>query len=160
MRASIVSTLVVATTLLTSAAMAQTAQRQYSAKFICGKATPVEINAFLAAPGTYYTAINVHNPRLQNFITFRKKFAIGLPNQKVGPISPWFTTTLKADEVLQVDCGDIYLKFGIAAGTFIEGFAVIQPDSDLDVVAVYTADGGAGVSTLHTERVPLRNTIP
>lgn len=159
MRASIVSTLVAAT-LLTSAAIAQTTTRQYSAKFVCGRATPVEINAFLAAPGTYYTAINVHNPRLQNLITFRKKFAIGLPNQKVGPISPWFTTTLKADEVLQIDCGDIYAKTGIAAGTFIEGFAVIQPDSELDVVGVYTADGGAGVSTLHMERVPLRNTIP
>jgi hypothetical protein len=158
MRASIVSTLVAAT-LLTTAASAQTV-RQYSAKFICGKATPVEINAFLAAPGTYYTAINVHNPRLQTIVNFRKKFAIGLPNQKVGPISPFFATSMKADEVLQIDCGDIYARMGIVPGTFIEGFAVIQPDSDLDVVAVYSADGGAGVSTLHTERVPLRNTVP
>ncbi len=134
--------------------------RQYSAKFICGKAGQPEIAAFVAAPGTYYTAINVHNPRLQTLITFQKKFAIGLPNQRVGPISQWFTTTLKADEVLQIDCGDIYAKMGIPPGTFIEGFAVIQPNADLDVVAVYSADPGTGVSTLHTERVPLRNTVP
>src|SRR4051794_34001198 len=117
MRASIVSTLVAAT-LLTTAAMAQTSQRQYSAKFICGRATPVEINAFLAAPGTYYTAINVHNPPLSPLIPFRKKFPIGLPNQKVGPISPFFSPPLKADEVLQIDWGDIYAKMAIPAGTF------------------------------------------
>jgi hypothetical protein len=159
MRFSIVSTLV-ASTLLATAAGAQTTQRQYAAKFICGKAGAPEIAAFLAAPGTYYTAINVHNPRLSTLINFRKKFAIGLPSQRVGPISPWFAGQLKADEVMQVDCGDIYAKMGILPGTFIEGFAVIQPDSDLDVVAVYSADPGTGVSTLHTERVPLRNTIP
>ena len=160
MRASIVTTLAAATLIATTAAFGQATQRQYAAKFVCGKAGAVEINAFLAAPGTYYTAINVHNPRLSTPINFWKKFAIGLPNQRVGPIYGWYGNVLKADEVLQVDCGDIYNKTGIPAGTFIEGFVVIQPDSDLDVVAVYTADGGAGVSTLHTERVPLRNTIP
>ena len=49
---------------------------------------------------------------------------------------------------------------GIAPGTFIEGFAVIQPSLELDVVGVYTAEAGNGVSALHMERVPLRLTAP
>src|SRR4051794_22739109 len=121
MRGSIVTTVAVLT-LVAATASAQNQTRQYAAKFVCGKAGQPEIAAFLAAPGTYYTAINVHNPRLQTLITFQKKFALGLPNQRVGPISQWFTTTLKADEVLQVDCGDIYGHLGIPPGTFIEGF--------------------------------------
>ena len=159
MRVSLVTTLAAAT-LIAATAVAQTTQRQYAAKFICGKASDPQVAAFLAAPGTYYTAINVHNPRLQTTITFVKKFALGLPNERVGPISPFFVTTLKADETLQIDCGDIYGHLGIPPGTFIEGFAVLQPPTDLDVVAVYSAEAGAGVTTFHTERVPVRLTTP
>lgn len=139
---------------------AQTQTRQYSAKFICGKASDEQVKAFLAAPGIYYTAINVHNPRLQRPINYGKKFALGQPNEKVGKISQWFDGTLKADEVMQIDCGDIYNHMGIAPGTFIEGFAVIRPSLELDVVGVYTAEGAGGVTTLHMERVPLRLTTP
>jgi hypothetical protein len=159
MRASIVSTFVAAACLSTTLS-AQTQQIQYAAKFICGKATTPQTSAFLAAPGIYYTAINVHNPRLQTVLTFQKKFALGLPNERAGQISPWFTATLKADETMQIDCGDIYNKMGIPPGTFIEGFAVIQPPSELDVVGVYSADPGTGVSTLTLDRVPARQTIP
>src|SRR5262249_28348134 len=101
MRLSLTSTLV-AVTLIAATASAQTQQRQYAAKFICGKASDPQVNAFLAAPGIYYTAINVHNPRLQTLLTFQKKFAIGLPNERAGQISPWFTATLKADETMQI----------------------------------------------------------
>src|SRR5262245_53063494 len=153
MRARIVLILFVAS-LVAGIAAAQSLPRQYSAKFICGKASDEQVKAFLAAPGLYYTAINVHNPRTQNPISYRKKFALGQPNEKVGKISEWFGGTLKADEVMQIDCGDIYNHMGIPPGTFIEGFAVIRPSAELDVVAVYTAEGGNGVSTLHTERVP------
>jgi hypothetical protein len=40
---------------------------------------------------------------------------------------------------------------------FVDGFAVLESDVELDVVAVYTAAGEHGdVQTLHTERVPAR----
>ncbi len=159
MRIRIVAALFIVTAIAAVAA-AQTQTRQYSAKFICGKASDEQVKAFLAAPGIYYTAINVHNPRLQTAISYGKKFALGEPNEKVGKISQWFDGRLKADEVMQIDCGDIYKHMGIPPGTFIEGFAVIQPRYDLDVVGVYTAEGGNGVTTLHMERVPLRLTVP
>jgi hypothetical protein len=141
-------------------AAAQTTTRQYAAKFICGKASDEQAKAFLAAPGIYYTAINVHNPRLKRDITYQKKFALAERSENAGKISDWFRGQLKADEAMLIDCVDIYRHTGISPGTFIEGFAVIQPSLELDVVGVYSAEAGNGVSTLHMERVPLRKTGP
>ena len=159
MRTRIVTTLAVMT-LVAGLAEAQTRTRQYAAKFICGKASDEQVKGFIAAPGSYYTAVNVHNPRLKVAIRYQKKFALGEPNERAGRISEWFRGELKADETMQIDCGDIYRHLDIAPGTFIEGFAVIQPSFELDVVGVYTAEAGNGVSTLHMERVPLRLTTP
>ena len=49
---------------------------------------------------------------------------------------------------------------GITPGTFIDGFAVLQLPAtrELDVVGVYTASPGTGVSTIHMERVAGRLT--
>jgi hypothetical protein len=157
MKTAIVSALVVVA--FAGTAGAQTL-RQYAAKFICGKASTPQVAAYLAANGTYSTAINVHNPRTQSTISYQKKFSIGLPNEKPGPISPWFTGALKPQETMQIDCGDIYGHLGIAPGTFIEGFALIQPLSEFDVVGVYTAEAGTGVSTIAIERVPVRSVQP
>lgn len=123
---------------------------QYAAKFICGR-----IDGGIAAPGQYYTIVNVHNPSPDKTAQFRKKFARALPGEKVGKITPFFKAALKADEALGIDCPDIYSHAGIPAGTFIEGYVVIQGPTELDVVSVYTA-GAPNVATLHTERVPPR----
>ena len=163
MRTRIIILTVLAVVVLgTVAAHAQVPQvRQYAAKFICGKASDEQEKLFLAAPGQYYTVINVHNPALTAALKFQKKFTVGLPGEKVGQISKFFAVALKADETMQIDCGDIYGHLAIAPGTFIEGFAVLQVtpvQRELDVVGVYTAAGGAGVSTLHMERVAGRVT--
>lgn len=145
-----------------AAANAQTLQvRQYATKFVCGRATDAQVGTFDFAPGSYYTTINVHYPALTGGIDFRKKFALAERNEQPGKISPWFGATLKADEAMQIDCGSIYKHLGIAPGTFIDGFAVIQisnPKVELDVVGVYTASPGNGVSSIHTERVAGRIT--
>jgi hypothetical protein len=140
-----------------AAASAQTLQvRQYAAKFVCGKATDVQVGTFDFAPGSYFTTINVHNPALTAAIEFRKKFALAERNEQPGKVSEWFGAALKPDQAMQIDCGSIYKHLGIPPGTFLDGFAVIQianPKQELDVVAVYTASPGNGVATLHTERV-------
>src|SRR5205809_5548289 len=117
MRARIVTT-VAAAALCAGLAHAQVQTRQYAAKFICGKASDEQVKAFLAAPGIYYTAINVHNPRLQRPIRYQKKFALGEPSEKPGKVSEFFRGELKADETMQIDCVDIYRHVGIAPGTF------------------------------------------
>jgi hypothetical protein len=145
-----------------AAAHAQTGQvRQYAAKFVCGNALKAQVIGYNFAPGSYYTSINVHYPALSGGIDIRKKFALAGANEKPGKISQWFIATLKADEAMQVDCGSIYQHLGITPGTFIDGFAVLQlpPSRELDVVGVYTvAPPGAGISSIHTERVAGRIT--
>jgi hypothetical protein len=123
---------------------------QYAAKFVCGKS-----EEGLAAPGQYFTIINVHNPLPNANVNFRKKFALGERNEKVGSITRFWPESLHGDEVMGIDCPNIYKHTGLPEGKFIEGFAVIESRSELDVVAVYTA-GQDHVETLHSERVPSR----
>jgi hypothetical protein len=144
-------------------AQAQTPQmRQYAAKFICGRATDAQVATFLAAPGSYFTVINVHNPALSASLEFRKKFTVGLPDEKPGKISEFFGAGLKADATMQIECRNIYGHLGIASPTFIEGFVVLEikdVKQELDVVGVYTAaPPNGGISTLHMERVAGRIT--
>lgn len=135
-----------------AASAQQQTEFQYAAKFVCGR-----IDGGIAAPGQYYTIVNVHNPSPNRTVEFRKKFARALPGEKAGKITPFFKATLRADEAMGIDCPDIYSHAGIPSGTFIEGYVVIQipAPAELDVVSVYTA-GAPNVSTLHTERVPAR----
>src|SRR5436305_27173 len=148
--------------LVTAVANAQVPQvRQYAAKFVCGKATDVQVGTFDFAPGSYFTTINVHNPALTGGLEFRKKFALAERNEQPGKVSDWFAAALKADQAMQIDCGSIYKHLGIPFGTFIDGFAVIEISNiklELDVDGVYTASPGNGVSSIHTERVAGRIT--
>jgi len=123
---------------------------QYAAKFVCGKS-----DGGLAAPGQYFTIINVHNPLPNANVNFRKKFALGERDEKVGKKTRFWPASLHGDEVMGIDCPNIYKHTGIPEGTFIEGFAVIESRAELDVVSVYTA-GNDHVETMHTERVPFR----
>lgn len=155
--------LVVLALTVAAVANAQTLQvRQYAAKFVCGNAAKLQAVTFDFAGGSYFTSINVHNPLLTGAIEGRKKFALAEPNEQPGKISQWFPFALKPDQAMQVDCGSIYKHLGIAPGTFIDGFAVLQignPRLELDVVGVYTAmPATGGVSTMHMERVPGRIT--
>ena len=132
---------------LSVSASAQT----YNAKFVCGK-PDAEIKAFAFASGLYYTSINVH---ANTTTDLRKRFSVALMDEKYGDVSDWISETLPAGRSMQIDCGNIYAHLGIPVGTFIDGFVTIVA-GPLDVVGVYTVDGnaGAGVSSIHTERVP------
>ncbi len=112
----------------------------------------------LIARGQYFSQTNVHNPSRFQTVTFRKKFAVALPLERPGDVSKYFTATLKADEALQIDCGDIFQHLGIPPSSFVEGFAVIESPLELDVDTVYTAANGcdSAVSSIHTERVAPR----
>src|SRR3954465_9186320 len=51
---------------------------QYAVKFICGRG-----DGKVVAQGSYFTAINVHNPT-GDAVGFSKKFAVALPEEKAG----------------------------------------------------------------------------
>lgn len=136
---------------------------QYAAKFICGvqpakSATQSSYGGWSGqqlATGSYYTVVNIHNPT-DKPAAIRFKFATALPGGKPGPISRFFDAKLKPDEVISIDCSQL---FGFLQGkaSFADGFAVIESEVELDVVAVYTAAGVLGkAESLTIERIPAR----
>ena len=70
---------------------------------------------------------------------------------------------LNYDQAMDIDCRLIRARFQqagipVPGPGFITGFVVVQSARELDVVAVYTAAPTPGnqVSSIHTERVPVR----
>jgi len=142
--------------LIASAASAQV-QFLYSAKFVCGKSGNTEIATFTAAPGSYFTAINVHNPS-GVASNIRKRFSVGRLGEQPGQLSQFFPMLLPPGTTGEIECRSIYGHLNIPLGTFIEGFAEIRSNVELDVVGVYTTApvNGTGVSSILMERVPKR----
>jgi len=134
-------------------------QPLYSAKFVCGQTTPANIATWNAAPGRYYTAINVHNPN-SVVVTIRKRFSVGQPNEVPGALSAWFSMNLPPSRTMQIDCRNIWGHIPAPLGSFQEGFVEIRSTAELDVVGVYTvAPLGPAVTSIvsmHMERVPKR----
>lgn len=122
---------------------------RYTVKFVCGKS-----DGKILAPGSYFTAINVHNTT-DRTIEFKKRFAIALPGEKAGPVSRTFAAKLGPDQALEIDCPDIRERLAktYSAG-FFKGFVIIESNVKLDLVAVYTAaDGTGAVKTMDIERI-------
>ena len=140
----------------------------YAAKFICGtmpelqptREGPVE-------PGSYATAINVHNPSPREPVIFTKKavllFNVNAAEKEEGyevPKAPYGKSyrreQLGPDYGMEIDGRDIReLLTGQApaAPVFIKGWVVIESPLPLDVVAVYTVRGPDGAVSLATDRV-------
>jgi hypothetical protein len=126
---------------------------EYAVKVVCGRVgTP---NGPLSL-GSYFTAVNIHNPN-EGFVPFRRKVALALPGNANGPVTGFITLSLKSDGAVEIDCVHIRKQLGLGI-PLIKGFLVIQSVRELDVVAVYTAAPGPAnqVSSIHTERVPPR----
>jgi hypothetical protein len=134
---------------------------QYAAKFLCGRMErndrgeiPRQIREGVAA-GDYHTAINVHNPS-NRAAAIRFKFTSTLRDGKPGTVSRFAEIKLGPDQAISLDCAQVHELLHAKPG-FIDGFAVIESNVELDVVAVYTAAGEHGeVATLQTARVPVR----
>jgi hypothetical protein len=133
-----------------AAQFAERVLHQYAAKLLCGSP-----DRDVLAPGTYFTAVNVHNPSDAD-VELAVKVAVALPELQVGPVSPFKHARLGPDEALEIDCADAR-AMADTRDEFLKGFVVIECGAELDVVAVYTAVGANDrVETLHTERVPSR----
>lgn len=126
---------------------------QYAVKFVLGKS-----DGRMFVPGSYSTAINVHNP-LRRPVVFYKKVAVALPGQKPGRVTDFEPAKLGPDEAFDIDEDDVRRIARSKASPFT-GFVVIESPEELDVVAVYTAGSGRGVKTLALERVPARKIRP
>jgi len=98
----------------------------------------------------------VHNPS-NSTAAIRFKFASTPGVGRASAISRFAEIKLNPDQTISLDCAQVYELLAAKPG-FIDGFAVIESNVELDVVAVYTAAGEHGqVAALQTERVPVRN---
>ncbi len=127
----------------------------YAAKFVCGRLVAGERQPSLEGPvepGSYATAINIHNPH-SRAVTFVKKAVLlfaGTEAEKgfeiPRPPHRARTAELGPDWGMEIDCRDIRDVLlsdrpgvpGPQAPTFIKGWVVIESPEPLDVVAVYT----------------------
>lgn len=132
-----------------AAAGAQAAE--YAVKIVCG---PPDHPA--VANGYYYTAINVHNPSRET-AKLRWKVALTLPGTAPGPVTTFVGADLKPDQALEIECRDLIMAKPPQM-RFYKGFVVIQSETELDVVGVYTAAQSieGRVVALDIERVPVR----
>ncbi|MDB4951509.1 MAG: hypothetical protein JWM27_4158 [Gemmatimonadetes bacterium] len=131
---------------------AQDSVYQYPAKFVCGTPDGGPAAPQLLAPGRYFTAINVRN-RSADSITIRKRFALALPLERTGKVSPAATAPMGPGQALTIACPDIRDHAGVTGAGLVEGFAVIESPVELDITAVYTAGAGT-VTTMDVERCP------
>jgi hypothetical protein len=116
----------------------------YAVKFLCGTIPHSDADpqqpppGAPLVPGTYLTAVNIHNPQGKE-VRFRKKAVIANPQgQPRGRIGQLVDESLKPDEALEVDCDNIKQLLGAPTAGFMKGFVVILSPVELDVVGVYT----------------------
>ncbi len=119
----------------------------YGAKFLCGTIPALATAPTFPAgdttlvPGTYLTAVNIHNPDTLT-ILFEKRAVIANaqvdPRGRVGEIQ---RDTLTWDQALEVDCADVLRLLqdttDLLSG-FLKGFIVVRSRTELDVVGVYS----------------------
>lgn len=77
----------------------------YAVRFVCGKTDGAGV-----VPGSYYTAINFHNPN-EKPVVFKKKVAIALPTEKAALVTNLFEAKLGSDQAFEIDCPDILRTF-------------------------------------------------
>ncbi len=143
---------------------------QYAVKTLCTLLGDFGFGDAMA-PGRYRTLINIHNPT-EKKIEVARKFALsGSPGDTAGgfSITPYKSFVLGPDQAVAINCFDIANFFcpinGVCVDfTAIDGFLVLNSASELDVVAVYSANPNKGEdSTMDTETIAARKiakTIP
>lgn len=120
---------------------------RYAAKFVCG--SPPEGSA---PRGTYFTALNVLNPS-DGTVSFRKRFSVGLSEQKPGVLTAFESARLGPRRAFRVECPEVFRATG-SGDSFTEGFLIIESPEILRVVAVYSAAGTSGwVETLDVQSI-------
>jgi hypothetical protein len=131
---------------------------EYAAKIVCGRSSDDNGRYPVLAGGSYFTAVNVHNPSRRVVVSHKVALAtVGVPGEMTDIRTD---IRLNYDQAIDFDCRWIAERLrnaGIAVPPFFTGFLVLQSRTPLDVVALYSAGRANEVTTMHTERVPVRN---
>jgi hypothetical protein len=159
----------------------------YAAKFVCGVFDPEHISdrepgiEGPVRPGSYATAINVHNPNPRRKIAIRKKALLlhegSDPRKPIFPRRPEEVAEprpphelgLPPDGGFEIDCPDIREVLlttpdrpGPKAPEFVKGMVVIEtrPTDPVDVVAVYTVDSVDQKTGEHSVSIAVERVTP
>lgn len=124
---------------------------QYAVKVLCTSNIPgTSQTTSSVLPGSYQTAVNVHNPNDEP-VRVRSKIVLG-PDR--GAISRWVSDEILPDALIRLDCETIARAYGMHFIHGAEGFLVIESTHSLDVTAVYTAGPVAGgVHSIDVEQI-------
>jgi hypothetical protein len=113
------------------------ARFSYAVKFVCSEKNEDVGTGLL--PGTYATAINVHNPSLEKPVIYFKKFVQGFAKQEQGPPSEFERNEIKPNYAFEVECREILGRLPQQGARTATGFVVFLTREELDITAVYTA---------------------
>jgi hypothetical protein len=125
------------------------ARFEYAVKFLCTSNIPgTSQTSSSVLPGTYQTAVNIHNPSSEP-AHVRMKLALGPET-----VTRFLRRSIEPDALLRIDCERIRSGFGVHPIHGMEGFLIVQSMSSLDVTAVYTAGPRDGaVTSLDVEQI-------
>ena len=100
------------------------ARFEYAVKFLCTANIPgTSQGSSSVLPGTYQTAVNLHNPSKET-ARLRMKLALG-PNV----VTEFLLETIEPDALLRIDCGKLRSDFRDPPIHGMEGFLIIQSPS-------------------------------
>ena len=121
----------------------------YDVKAICGKE-----DGKIAAPGHYWTAINILNVGSKT-AKVQGLLAVALPELTMGPLTGPVGAELRPNRAMEIDCPTLFKL--AERDDFLKGYALIGSTEPLAVVAVYTQANPDGQAvSIHTERVSAR----
>jgi hypothetical protein len=132
----------------------------YAVKFVCSEANEDVGTGLL--PGVYATAINVHNPSLEQSAIYFKKFVQGFVKQEQGPPSEFERNEIKPNHAFEVECREILARLPQPNPRTATGFVVFLTQRPLDITAVYTAGplSQQEVASIHVEPIAPRRLGP
>ena len=131
----------------------------YAVKFVCSNGRPSTGRGQGLVTGVYDTAINVHNPSLNEPVVYLKKFVRGFPKQEQGKPTDFTREEIQPNHAFEVECQEIVDRLQ-ATNPPATGFVVFLTRRPLDITAVYTAGATELVSSIDVETIEARELQP
>ena len=118
---------------------------EYSAKFVCGTIQDTPSDRIQLNVGRYFTAINVHNPAIEDEATLWYKAVASRKPPELQAPSGFRRASIEADYAVEIDCSAIKQLLKVTTPGFVEGWVVILSPDELDIAPVYTAGSTATI---------------
>ena len=92
-----------------------------------------------------FTAINVHNPAIEDAATLWYKAVASRKPPELQAPSGFRRASIEADYAVEIDCSAIKRLLNVTTPDFVEGWVVVLSPDELDIAPVYTAGSTATI---------------